>query len=105
MTKPKLPWLKMVVYLPFAIVNMGVGAFFIWMPFLFPIGLALWVLAAAPYVRWLSQKIHADIAYAERDRPLDEDEELPWEGEAEVSEDEVMEIILNRTGRGSQSDD
>lgn len=104
MAKPKLPWVKMVCYLPFALINVAFGLFFIWMPFLFPIGIVFLILPAMPYVKWLSDKIKADIEYAERDHTLNEGEELPWESEdGTISEGEIMDIIINRTGRGSQS--
>lgn len=103
MTKPKLPWMKMAMMLPVSLANVAGGLFFIWMPFLFPIGIGLLVVAALPYVYWLSEKIRADIAYADRDHSVNEGEEMPWETEdSELSEDEIISIILNGSGRGSQ---
>jgi hypothetical protein len=102
--KPKLPWMKMALYLPFALVNIAGGLFFVWMPFLFPIGILLLVAGAMPYVRWISKKIHADIEYANRDRPLLEDDEVPWfetEETAGLTDDQLINIMLNQTGRGS----
>lgn len=101
MTKPKLPWVKMVCFLPIALINVAGGLFLLFIPFLFPIGIALLVIAAMPYAYWLHRKIQDDVAYEERDHTLNEGEEMPWE-EPELTEEEVMEIIINRNGRGSR---
>jgi hypothetical protein len=64
-------------------------------PFIAPLGvISLWS-SAYPYARWLSRKIKADIAYANRDHPLVEDPE--W---AEEEVDEILlAIIVNQNGR------
>ena len=101
MVKPKLPWLKMVVYFPFCLVNVAVGLFFLFLP---PVGLLIGipmlVLACWPYATWLSKHIHAGVAYADRDQGLLDEEEVPWEQASELSEDEIMDIIINQSGRG-----
>lgn len=105
MTKPKLPWVRMVAYLPFALVNTGLGILLLLTPVTFPIGLILLILAGFPYARWMSKKITADVEYAERDHTTNEGEVLPWETESTIglSDDELINIILNTHGRGSSS--
>lgn len=102
--KPKLPVLKMILWTPIALVltALGLGTFFI--PLLFPLGFLLLILAALPYVRWLSKKIHADIAYADRDHSANEGQKKPWEGgQIDISDDELIQIVVHGTGRGSST--
>jgi hypothetical protein len=97
----------MIVYLPFALTNIATGLFipFLGIPFLLPITFVLWMLAGWPYATWLSKKIHADIAYADRDHTLNEGETMPWEeSSSSMSEDEMINIIVNQAGRGRDSD-
>lgn len=103
MRKPKLPWVKMAIYFPLCLINIGVGLFFVLLPWMFVIGLPLLVLACWPYAAWMSKHIHASSAYANRDKPLDEGAELPWEEEPDISEDEIMNILINQNGRGKSN--
>jgi hypothetical protein len=101
-SEPKLPIVKMILWFPFAIALMAGGLPLFFMPMIFPLGIVMMVLAALPYARWFSKKIHADMAYAERDHTLNEKEPKPWESEdGSVSEDEIIDIIINSTGRGA----
>jgi hypothetical protein len=102
-SKPRLPVVKMMLWFPCALVLMGVGLPLCLMPMIFPLGIVLIILAAVPYARWLSQKIHADMAYADRDHTTNDGEEMPWfetEETVGMSDDEMINIILNKQGRG-----
>jgi len=67
---------------------------------LIPLGLLCLWCSAYPYARWLSKKIHADIAYANRDHSLNEGQPLEWDEEDPVDM-ELLNIVINGTGRGS----
>lgn len=102
MSKPKLPWVKMALYFPLCLFNVAVGLCLLLLP---PagwlVGIPLLVLSCLPYATWISKHIHASIAYEERDKPLLEGEDLPWEesGDA-IDETLIIDIIMNQNGRG-----
>lgn len=88
------------VSLGFAALGLGfiaIGSTFpyIWVPGLF----FLWC-STYPYARWLSRKIHDDIAYVNRDHPLVEDGAEFAEAEEDPDLD-LIEIIANKKGRGA----
>jgi hypothetical protein len=94
----------MVAWTPIALTLTGLGLGTLFIPFLFPVGCLLWFLAAWPYYRWLSKKIKADIEYANRDKPLEEGSRGPWEeGQIDISDDELLQIVIHGTGRGSRT--
>ena len=103
MKEPRLPLGRMILWFPFAIALTGVGLGLCFLPWLFIVGVPLLLLAAFPYAYWLSKKIHADIAYANRDHTTNDGEKMPWfetEETAGMTDDEMIDIILNRQGRG-----
>jgi hypothetical protein len=114
-SKPRLPWVRMVCYFPFAIFNIVAGlvmfAFGFAVPFIWIIGVPLVILAGWPYAVWLRDHATAMVAWEDRDKPLiNRDEVIPeWEQEdsntqrasLQLSEDDMINIILNGNGRGS----
>jgi hypothetical protein len=94
----------MACFLPFALIEVAASLAVLatGIPFLFPISIALLLLAGVPYAKWLSKHINDSVAYEFRDHSLNEGEEKPWESEdGSVTEDEMLDIILNSDGRGS----
>lgn len=101
MQKPKLPWVKMIVFLPFSLVLCGIALLgLVYAPELWLVSSLLLWFSAQPYVWWLSKKIHADIAYAERDHSANEGEALEWDEEDPIDM-ELLDIVINGTGRNN----
>ena len=103
MNKPKLPMVRMVLYFPFAMLGMAVGLGLLIPPFT-PFGFIVLFATGIPYARWMSKKLKADIEYVNRDHALNEGEPKPWETEEGQIEEELINIILNGSGRGKSND-
>jgi hypothetical protein len=102
--KPKLPIVRMVLYVPvsLSLCAAGLAAFVIPFPFIWVLSLPCLWFSAWPYARWMSKKIHADIAYANRDKPLVED--TPEWDMTDPIDEELLEILINNNGRGKRND-